>query len=154
MEMEYLKVFILSAMPVVEIRGGFPLGIVLGLSRWEALLVSILGNIVIIIPLLILLARLEQLILKIKVINNFYLRMVKKARSKAQSFSKYGKYALLLFVAIPMPTTGAWTACVAAHLFGIPMKDAFSIISLGVVICGFLLLTAKLLAVSGYTFFW
>ncbi len=151
--MDYLKVFILSAAPIIEIRGGFPLGIILGLSRWEALIVSVMGNISIIIPFLIILSRLEQLLLKIKGINNLYMKMVNKARSKAKSFQKYGKYALLLFVAIPLPTTGAWTACVAAHLFGIPMRDSFMIISLGVVICGIILLTAKIVTLSGYNLF-
>ncbi len=152
--MDYLKVLLLSATPVFEIRGGFPLGIILGMSRWEALLVSILGNIAIIIPLLIILSKLEKFILKTKGFNNLYMRMVNKARRKAESFQKYGKYALLLFVAIPLPTTGAWTACVAAHMFGIPMRDSFMIISLGVVICGFMLLSAKLITISGYNIFW
>ncbi len=152
--MDYLKVFIFSATPVFEVRGGLPLGIILGLSAWEAYFVSVAGNIAVIIPLQVILARLESFFLRFKIIEKLHTRMVFKATQKKESFRKYGKYALLFFVAIPLPTTGAWTACVAARLFRIPMWDSFLIISLGVLISGLIILSAKVLTLSGISFFW
>lgn len=152
--MDYLKVFIFSATPIFEVRGGLPLGVILGLSPWEAYFVSVAGNIAVIIPLQIILAHLESFILRFEIIRRLHSRMVFKAVEKKDSFHKYGKYALLLFVAIPLPTTGAWTACVAARLFRVPPRDSFLIISLGVLISGFIILSAKHLTLSGIRFFW
>jgi len=138
--MEYLKVFVMSALPVVELRGGLPLGISLGLAEWEAFLCSYLGNIAIIPPLLWLLERLEDFIAKNRVTAPFYQMMLRKAIKNKELFARYGKYALFLFVAVPLPSTGAWTACVAARFFRIPSRQAFVIISLGVLAAGFIML--------------
>ncbi len=147
--MDYLKVFVLSMLPVIELRGGFPLGIMLGLSRWEALLISVLGNVSIILPLLWVLTKFEQVLAQNRAVKSLYLRMVRKAEGKKESFRKYGKYALFLFVAVPLPVTGAWTACVAARLFRIPVRDAFIIIALGVLSSGFIMLLGKIITLSG-----
>lgn len=136
-------------LPVIELRGGFPLGIILGLPRWEALLTSILGNVSIIFPWLWVLIRFEKLLGQNRMVRGTYMRMVRKAEGKKESFRKYGKYALFLFVAVPLPITGAWTACVAARIFRIPVRDAFMIIALGVVTSGFIMLAGKVIAVSG-----
>ncbi|NLM45362.1 MAG: small multi-drug export protein [Firmicutes bacterium] len=138
--MDYLKVFIMSTLPVVELRGGLPLGISLGLAVWEAFLCSYLGNIVIIPPFLWVLERLEKFIAKNRVTAPFYQIMLRKAVKKKELFARYGKYALFIFVAVPLPTTGAWTACVAARFFRIPSRQAFAIISLGVLAAGLIML--------------
>ncbi len=139
--MEYLQVFVLSALPVAEIRGGIPWGIIqLGLGNWEAYIVSALGNVAMILPWLIILCHLEVYFAHNRLTAPFYGRMVRKAEKKRHVFLKYGKYALFLFVAIPLPVTGAWTACVASRVFRIPMWDTFLIISVGVLIAGLIVL--------------
>ncbi len=148
--MSYLKVFVFSMVPVIELRGGFPLGILLGLSRWESLLFSVLGNITIILPWLLVLARLEKMVIRNRTVQGLYRRLIMRAEKKKDSFRKYGKYVLFLFVAVPLPTTGAWTACVAARLFRIPLRESFFIISAGVVTSGLIMLVAKILALSGF----
>lgn len=150
--MNYLKVFILSTAPFFEIRGGLPLGLYLGLSWWEAFTISVLGNIIIIIPLMLFLSRLESFILRNRFISMLYSRMAKKARGKRTSFKKYGKYALLLFVALPVPTTGVWTACVAAHIFRISLRETFIFISSGVIISGALILMIQAFSLSVFSF--
>jgi len=145
----YLKVFVFSMLPVIELRGGFPLGIILGLPRWEALLISILGNISIIVPWLWVLEKFEQALARNRAVKGFYLRAVRKVQGKKDAFRKYGKYALFLFVAVPFPTTGAWTACIAARLFRIRKRESFLVISLGVVASGLIMLAGKMLALSG-----
>lgn len=135
-------------MPIVEIRGGLPLGIYLGLSRWEALLVSVLGNIVVIFPLLWVLTRIEKVLAMNQLVRRIYNSMVRRAEGKRESFRRFGKYALFFFVALPLPTTGAWTACVAARLFKIPDREAFVIITLGVITSGLIVL-AKVATITG-----
>lgn len=139
--MAHLQVFLMSALPVAEIRGGIPLGIYLGLPGWEALLVSVLGNVAIILPWLFVLSRLEEVFAVNRVTAPFYRGMVHRAEKRKATFVKYGKYALFFFVAIPLPTTGAWTACVAARLFRIPEREAFWIITMGVIAAGILVLS-------------
>lgn len=143
--MDYLKVFLLSALPVIEIRGGVPFGIFLGLSVWEAMAVSFLGNIAIIVPWLIALAKLEAFFAENRYTAGCYGMLVRKVERKRELFNKYGKYALFLFVAVPLPTTGAWTACIASRMFRIPVKDTFYIIAAGVLFSGSLVLMKTLL---------
>jgi uncharacterized membrane protein len=150
----YLKVFVFSMVPVFELRGGFPLGILLGLTRWEALLFSVLGNVAIILPWLLVLARLEKMVIRNRAVLGLYQRLIRGAERKKDGFRKYGKYVLFLFVAVPLPTTGAWTACVAARFFRIPLRDSFLIIAAGVVTSGFIMLLAKILALSGFERLW
>lgn len=148
--MDFLKVFLLSAVPVIEIRGGLPLGILLGLPKWEAFLVSVLGNTVIIVPWMMVLAKAEKHLAKNRMIHGFYNKLVRRVERKRKSFQKYGKFALFLFVAVPFPITGAWTACIAARLFRIPIHDAFIIITFGVVTSGLIILLLKYLALLGF----
>lgn len=138
--MTYLKVLLLSATPVVEIRGGLPLGVYLGLSGREALLFGVLGNVMIILPWLFVLVKLEHFLAQHPATAPWYGRLVRRVERKKESFQKYGKYALFLFVAVPLPTTGAWTACIASRVFRVPPRDTFLIVSAGVVVSGILVL--------------
>lgn len=147
----YVKVFLLSALPVIELRGGFPLGIMLGLSRWEALFVSILGNLSIVLPWLLVLMKLERYLSRIPLLRNAYAHMLRRAEKQRSAFKKYGKLALFFFVAVPLPGTGAWTGCVAARLFRIPLWESFTIICAGVLTAGIIMLAAKMMA---FSFFW
>lgn len=149
--MTYLKVFFLSALPVVEIRGGVPMGVSLGMTGLEALIVSALGNVAIIVPWLIALCYLEAFFAHNRITAPFYNRMVRKAEKKRHVFLKYGKYALFLFVAIPLPITGAWTACVASRVFRIPMWDTVWIISVGVVMAGLIVLASTMMVLGVFS---
>lgn len=135
-----IKVLILSSLPVIEIRGGIPLAISLGFTPWEAYFLSALGNIIIILPLLKCLNFLEQYFRRIPIIKNIYQNSVRKVLNKHEQYLKYGKYVLFLFVAIPLPTTGAWTACLASYIFRIPIKSSFWIITAGVFTAGLIVL--------------
>ena len=100
--MDYLKVFLLSALPVVELRGGLPLGISLGMPWWEAFVVSYLGNIVIIYPWLLVLEHLEGFLARNRITAPVYKMLIRKVSKKKELFAKYGKYALLFL--LPFPT--------------------------------------------------
>lgn len=131
-----LIVVILSAMPILELRGGIPFGILAGLSYGEALFYGILGNLLPIIPILILFRPLSTFLIRFPLYKQFYDWLYSRTMSKSKNIEKYGALGLILFTAVPLPTTGAWTACLAAILFFIPFRAAVIAISTGVVISG------------------
>ncbi len=137
---EMIKVLIFSALPVIEIRGGIPLALSYGFSSWQAYFLSALGNIAVIIPIFIMLNWLGELFKKIPVLDIIFNKSTERVLKKKDQYIKYGKYVLYFFVAIPLPTTGAWTASLAAYIFKIPFRDSFWIISLGVLTSGLIIL--------------
>lgn len=131
-----LIVVVISAMPILELRGGIPFAILAGLSYGEALFYGILGNLLPIIPILILFRPLSTFLFRFSLYKQFYDWLYSRTMSKSKNVEKYGALGLILFTAVPLPTTGAWTACLAAILFLIPFRAAVIAISIGVVISG------------------
>jgi len=125
----------MAMLPVVELRGAIPFGMALGLPFWQVLLAALIGNILP-IPFIILFIRkvfqflrkrfafLEKLIDKIE----------SKAMGKAEKVQKYELIGLCIFVAIPLPGTGAWTGALIAALLDIRMRRAVPSIFIGVLI--------------------
>jgi uncharacterized membrane protein len=149
--LNYLKVFLLSAAPISELRGSIPMGIAyLGLAPLETFLIAILGNMIIVIPWLFVLCRMEEFLSQHRFTRCIYNSMVRRAEKRRHIFVKYGKYALFFFVAIPFPTTGAYTACVASRIFRIPPKDTFWIVFAGVVTAGIIVLIKTLLITGAF----
>lgn len=120
--------------PVLELRASIPLGFGFGLELWETLLLSITGNIIIIPFVVLMFTRVLSIMRKIKftvkLADFLETRVVKKA-DKVQNWIFLG---LMLFVAIPLPGTGAWTASMIAGLLKLPLRKAFIPIAIGVII--------------------
>ena len=131
-----LIVVVISAMPILELRGGIPFAFLAGLSYGEALFYSLLGNLLPIIPILILFRPLSTYLMRFPIYRSFFDWLYNRTMNKSANVEKYGAIGLILFTAVPLPTTGAWTACLAAILFFIPFRAAFLAISTGVVIAG------------------
>ncbi len=134
-----LQVLILSMAPISELRGAIPVGIaVLGLPSWEVFLISVLGNLIPVVFLLLFFDKFAKIASKkFPVINSFLNRIFANTRLKfAPWIKKYGNTALTLFVAVPLPLTGGWTGAIAAFLFALPFKTAFPLIAVGVLIAG------------------
>lgn len=135
-----LAVLVTAALPVVELRGAIPLAMALGMSASKAFILGVIGNIIPIIPLLLLLKPITEFLTKhFSFWAKFFNWLHQRTLSKSDKVKHYGALGLILFTAIPLPTTGAWTACVAAILFQIPLKFAFPAISLGVLLAGVLM---------------
>lgn len=132
-----LLVLLVAAMPLSELRGAIPLGISLGFSPLHSTIISIIGNIIPVPFLLKLLEPImnyfEETVLFSKTISWIKRRTLKRSRSKIRKYSVLG---LFLLVAIPLPTTGVWTGCIAATLFKIDFKKAFMAIVSGVIVAG------------------
>jgi len=148
-----LIVILIAASPLLELRGAIPLAVGLfDFPIFKAFILSFLGNILPIIPLIFFLEKFSDFLMKKspffdKIFNWLFNRTRRKIKRK---FEIYRNLALVLFVAAPLPLTGAWTGAVAAYLFNINKKTAFLLLSLGVVIAG-LIVTA--LTLSGIKIF-
>lgn len=137
-----ILVIIVAAMPLSELRGAIPLGISLGLSPIHSTIISILGN-VMIVPILLkilnpLMNYLERTALFSKFIGWVKRRTMKRTRN---TIKKYSLLGLFILVAIPIPTTGAWTGCIAASLLKLDYKKALFVILSGVLTAGIIVST-------------
>ncbi len=132
-----LTVFLTAMLPFVELRGSVPLGISLGLNPYNVLFLSIIGNIIPIFPLLLILNPVREYLIKhFKIMEKFFDWLYKRTLKKSDKVEKYGAIGLILFTAIPFPTTGAWTASIAAVIFKIKFKNALLAIIAGVIFAG------------------
>lgn len=134
-----LKTFFIAMSPLIEIRGAMPVALeVYNLPFWSALFFSVLGNL---LPAFFIVLLLEPcyryLSNHLPIFNRFFNWLFTETRKKhKKKFEKWEKLALVILVAIPLPFTGAWTAALCSFLFGIRLKEAFPLISLGVLIAG------------------
>lgn len=138
--------FLLGMSPILEIRGALPIALFnYHLSVFNAFLFAFLGNIFIALIILLFLEKITNFLIKYnffkRIIDWFFLRTRKNHEA---SFEKWRDFALFLFVAIPLPLTGAWTGAVCAFLFGIPLKRSFPLISAGVLAAGIIVLILSL----------
>jgi uncharacterized membrane protein len=146
----YLSVFIISMLPIFELRGGVPVGINLFNMKWYvAVPIAVAGNIVPVLPILLLLGPLSRLLSKIEIFKRFFEWLFKRTRSRSVIIERYKSIGLMLFVSIPLPVTGAWTGSVAAFLFNIKKLNAIMSIFLGICIAAVVVTTLSLLGIWG-----
>ncbi|MBU4332379.1 small multi-drug export protein [Patescibacteria group bacterium] len=145
--MNQIYTLLTAMLPVAELRGSIPLALtVYNLSPIQAYIWSIIGNMLPIFFLLWFWGTLAQwLIKKSPFANKFFTWLFERTRRRAhKKFEKYGHLALIIFVAIPLPITGAWTGSMAAFLFGVPYWKAVLYIFCGVLIAGIVVTLASL----------
>ncbi|RLF16006.1 MAG: hypothetical protein DRJ97_02145 [Thermoprotei archaeon] len=148
MQIELLVVFVLASLPISEVRGAIPYGVLAGLDPLTVFLVAVAGNIVPVPLLLMALSAFEALLLRlsertstglVSKIVKAYFKYAFRARDRVKPFvNRYGAIGLALFTAIPLPFTGAWTSALAAHVLGMDRRVALASISAGVVIAALL----------------
>lgn len=126
-----------SMVPIIELRGAIPWAVGMGLSPAIAIPVAIIGNLVP-IPFIILFIKkiFAWMRLKSQKLNSVVDKMEAKAEKNKERVLKYAFWGLALFVAIPLPGTGAWTGALVAAMLDMPLKKAFPSILLGVVGAG------------------
>ena len=129
--------FLISLLPVVELRGAIPFGVVRGLNIWTAIIASVLGNLVP-VPFIILFIRriFAWMRAHMPKLDGLVTRMEKKAEKNRATVEKYAFWGLAILVAIPLPGTGAWTGALVAAMMEMRLKRAFPAIAIGVVIAG------------------
>jgi len=130
-------VLVVSMLPIFELRGGIPCGFVLNLVWWKTYLMAVLGNLVPVVPILLFIDPVSNWLRRhIESADKFFEWLFSRTRRKTEAgIRRYGIFfGLMVFVAIPLPVTGAWTGCIAAFLFGIKFRYSLPAIVLGVLI--------------------
>ena len=141
---KYLLCFLISMVPLIELRGGVPIAVGMGLDYWSALIVCVIGN-MLPVPIIYFFARkvLEWGRDK-KYIGKFFTYCIEKGEKGGRKLkAKAGRgglfVALMLFVGIPIPGTGAWTGTLAASFLNMGIKSTSLAVSLGVIIAGIIM---------------
>lgn len=135
----YLYVFFLSMLPLVELRGSILMGAGLDLPWVGNFIVSVIGNM---LPIPFILLFIRKILAWMHTTKHFHKIaewLENKAHSKSDQVLRYASLGLMLFVAIPLPGTGAWTGALIAALLDMRMKYALPSIFLGVVIAAFIM---------------
>ncbi len=144
---------IIAGLPVAELRGSIPVALAMGFSPAKALILSIIGNSIPIIPVLFLLEPVSNALMKFKPCKRFFDWSFERTKAKGELIQKYEALGLMLFVAVPLPMTGAWSGCIAASLFRIKFRYAFPAIFLGVIIAGIIVTAVCLFGHGVWSFF-
>ena len=130
-------IVLVAALPIFELRLAIPLGVMkFGLPLSEVYFLSLLGNLIPVLPLLIFFKFFFHRLENIKILGKFFKWWFSKVERKSKIVQRWGFWGLVIFVSIPLPVTGAWTGAVAATLFEVKIKKAFLAIAIGVAIAG------------------
>lgn len=138
-----LMIFLISMLPFIELRGSLPIGLgIYNLPLWQVFPIAIIGNIFPVPFILMFFSYVEIFLRKYPKFNRFLTALFDRTRRRANSkIEKYETLGLIVFVAIPLPFTGAWTGALIAYIFGLKKSHALISISAGVIIAG-LIVTA------------
>ncbi|MBQ8759363.1 MAG: small multi-drug export protein [Clostridia bacterium] len=131
---EELIIFVISMIPILELRGGIIAASLLGVPITTAIPVCIIGNIVPIPFILLFITKIFELMKKTKTFRPLVEKLESKAMGKSDTIKKYEFWGLMIFVGIPLPGTGAWTGSLIAALLRIKNKKAVPAIFLGLIL--------------------
>ena len=135
-----LIVFIISMLPILELRGGLIAASLLNLNIVSSFIICFIGNILPVPFILWFITPIFDKLKKTKKLSKFVNKLENKAMSKKDQIEKYQYWGLMLFVGIPLPGTGARTGCLIAALLGMDKKKSFLFTTLGVLMAGIIML--------------
>ncbi len=139
----FLLTFLISMLPIIELRGAIPFAATINTSPEiafiEALPVAVLGNIIPVPFIIIFFNFFFKLFRNVKFIGPVFEKVHNKATKHADKIQKYAYWGLFIFVAIPCPGTGAWTGAVLASVLEMKLRRAFPVIALGVITSGLIM---------------
>jgi len=140
---EVIKIIIicvLSMLPVIELRGGLIAAALLNLDGVLSFILCYIFNLLPIPFILLLIEWIFKLFRKSKLLGKIVTKMEQKVEKKRGQIDKYGYFGLFLFVAIPLPGTGAWTGALIAALLNMNKKKSFLTIAVGVLVAGIIMM--------------
>lgn len=126
-------IFLVSMIPILELRGGLVVASLLHVDIWRAIPICIIGNAIPVPFILLLINKIFQLMKKYNIFKGLVVKLEDKAMGKSETIQKYEFWGLMTFVGIPLPGTGAWTGSLIAALLHVKMKKAIPAIALGLV---------------------
>ena len=135
--MEYLRILILSMIPVTELRGAIPIGIALDLNPIGVYIASVLGSTLVSVPLVLTYRHIVQFMRDKKILTKLLNKIDQKIENSMKAASFLG---IILFVGIPLPTTGTWTASAIASILRMRIVEAFAGVFIGNCMAGIIVL--------------
>ena len=129
-----IGIFLISLLPVIELRGSIPIGYYQGLPWYTNMITSIIGNMLPVPFILLFVVKVFEFMKKHNIMVNMIDKLEKKALNRSESLANKEFIGLMLFVAVPFPGTGAWTGALIAALLKLDVKKSFFMILLGVII--------------------
>ncbi len=153
--LKYVLTFLISMVPIVELRGGVPFGITMGIKWYYALPICMIGNMIPVPFIFFFARRILEWGKDKKVTGKFFTWCLEKGEKGGQKLQeKAGKglfIALLLFVGIPLPGTGAWTGTLAASFLNMDFKKSVIAVICGVLLAGIIMTVLSLAGVAAFT---
>lgn len=141
----YLYVFLISMLPIIELRGAIPVATALGLDPVVSYIIAIIGNILPVPFILWFITPFCNMLKRTRAFSWFPEWLEKKVQKNEAKVTKYKNLGLFIFVAIPLPGTGAWTGALVASFIGYKFRDAFLAISGGVLTAGVIMSVGSIL---------
>ena len=129
-----LIIFLVSMIPILELRGGLVVASLLHVDMWRAIPICVVGNLIPVPFILLLITKIFALLKKTKLFRGLVEKLERKAMGKSDRIQRYEFWGLVAFVGIPLPGTGAWTGSLIAALLGVKNKKAVPAILLGLVL--------------------
>ena len=149
-----LGVILCSMLPIIELRGAIPLGMALDLPWWQSYIFAVIGNM---IPIPFILLFVTRMIgwatrSKVKFFNKFGNWLARKGEKNREKIEKYSFWGVCLFVAVPLPVTGAWTGSLVSAMIGMKFWKALLSCFLGVLIAGAVVTLISYGALAAFSF--
>lgn len=134
-----LTVFIISLLPILELRGGMIAARLLEMNFFEAFAISYIGNMLPIPFIILFIKKIFEFLRRFKIFEKIITKLEAKTERNKDKVLRYKSWGLLIFVAIPLPGTGGWTGALMAALLDMPIKRSLPSIALGVFIAGLIM---------------
>ena len=129
-----IMTFLISMVPVIELRGAIPVAVANGLNYWVAVAVAIIGNLVPVPFIILFIRKIFELMRKwSSKLDSIVTKLENRAKKKSDVVQKFAFWGLFILVAIPLPGTGAWTGALVAAMLDMRLRRAFPAIALGVI---------------------
>ena len=138
-----VAVFLVSMVPILELRGGLLLATLLKIPMTQAIVICIIGNLIPIPFILLFIKQIFKWLKKTKLFRSFIIKLENRAMGKSDQIKRYEFLGLLLFVGVPLPGTGAWTGSLIASLLEVDIKKSSIAI-----FCGLIMATVIMCVVS------
>lgn len=151
----HFGVLLCAMLPIIELRGAIPLGAALGLPWWQNYLYAVLGNMIPVPFILLFIKKIIALMTasRVKFFNKIGMWLTNKAEKNRERIEKYSFLGVCLFVAIPLPVTGAWTGSLVAAVIDMKFPKALLSCLLGVMIAGVIMTLASYGVVAAFRIF-
>ena len=141
----YIILFLLSLLPITELRLSVPIGILLFKLSWiYVLTVCVISNILIGVLLVLGLGQIISICNKVPLLSKILKKLMILSEDRYSKYERYKSRALILFVGIPLPGTGAWTGSLASHVIGLPKRSSIAAIIQGVITSGIIMTVLSL----------